>query len=165
MASRLFNAFTDALDYFAKHGGFRDDSSGNLAGNVVVRDIGVISQSRNRIRTGLAETYATATNTVTWNAADNIREVTCLVTATDSAAAPPPSTEGYVLVAVDAPSTAVAAAWLTEVDSASDDAQVYKFLVGERLTLRTSNAVERLDFLPVDVSATLSNIHLWVGAN
>lgn len=150
---------------------FVDPANGKKSLNTrsQITDVGKISQARNRIRTGLAETYAEATNTITFPATANVTEVTSLVTATDSAVAPPASTENYVLVAVNAPNATVAASWLTQVDSQDSDAQVDKFLVGERYTIRvdefSDSVITRLDYLPVDVAATLSAIHLWAGGH
>ena len=140
-------------------------SNGSDIGVVGITDIGPITQSHNRIRTGLAETYAEATNTVTWPESNEIHEVSILVTATDADTVGEKVVENYNLVTVNAPNAVVAAAMLTEVDSASTDAQLEKFKFGEVFVIRSKTVITRLDFLPVDVSTTLSNIHLFVGAH
>lgn len=134
-------------------------------GSAHIINAGVTSQSRNRLRTGIAETYAAATNSCTWNTSDNIREITVLITATDSATAPPLGSENYALLAFNAASDGIAASMLTEADSASDDAQMEKILIGKEYTFRFTTALTRLDVLPVDASTTLSAIHMHVGAH
>lgn len=127
--------------------------------------IGPEGQSRNRLRTAVAETYAEATNTVSWNAADDISEIRVLITAKDGRTTDTaPNTENYALLAFNATNESIANGWLTEVDSEDTDAQVEKILIGERVTFSFSDPLTRLDVLPVDISASLSNIHMFVGA-
>ena len=142
------------------------DSAGNPAVNTTLFSMGASSQSRNRLLTAIAETtYAAATNSMTWSAADNIREVTVLITATNSEASPAINPENYCNVCFNAGNDAIATAWLAEVNSAVDDCQHEKITIGERVTFRFTSPITRLDFLPVDISATLSVIKAFVGAH
>ena len=140
------------------------NSNGDPAGSVVVSDIGPITQSRNRIRTALNETYAEATNTVTFSESDDIHEATCLVTAL-SGVVSDVDAQNYVNVVVNADKESVAVAMLNEADSQDSDTQIDRFLVGERFVIRSKTAITRLDFEPVDKAASMTNIQLWVGAH
>lgn len=122
---------------------------------------GVTSQSKNRLRTAIAETYSATTNSCTWLAADNIKEITVFITATNSISAVP--SENYALLAFNAGSDAIASAWLTEVDSAADDAQLEKIPIGVMVTLRFTSALTRLDALPVDINSSLGETILASG--
>ena len=131
---------------------------------------GPVTQSRNRSRTALAEIYAEATNTVTWNTSDNITELTVYVTATDSqdtaaAGGVGLAAENYALIALNAGNEAIAAAWLSILDSQASDVQYIKIPIGIPTKIYSFSAITRMDAVPVDVSGTLTAITMWVGAN
>ena len=131
---------------------------------------GVTSQSRNRLRTALAEVYARATNGCNWTLAMNVTEITFMCTATDarSSAATadvPNPNDNYYLLAYNAVSEGIAGSMLTEADSSSDDVQHEKFLFGKEYTRRFTTPLLFLDVKPVNVSTTLSAFRLFVGAH
>lgn len=130
------------------------DSSGNPAGSVVVRDVGVISQSRNRNRSSVTSTR----EKVTWTTADNIREITVTALTTDTAASN--DSEGLAFC-VNAGSDAIADAWLTETDVEADDVQYELIKVnGKERTFRFTSALTRLDMVAIGGTDTTFRVHI-----
>ena len=138
-------------------------SNGKPAGLMVISDIGPITQSRNRLQAAVSLTNVPATNSFTWTAAQNIREITVTVTG----AGAPIMVEDYVSFCFNAGSDAIAAAWLptTEVSSIADDVQNEKVLVGESKTFRFTSPLTRLDALAVTGSAAMTSAHVHIGAH
>jgi len=134
------------------------NANGDDAANVIVSDIGSITQSRNRVRTALSETYARVTNAVSWPAANKIHEVNCLVIAVGDE-----SISGYVDMAMNGANETVDKAILTEVDSADTDTQIERFLIGEVFTRRSKTIITDLGFLPVDLTGKLGERVLATG--
>lgn len=145
---------------------FERGSQGKLNQRVNVGDIGPITQSRNRKRLTLSETYAELTNTVKWAESDNIREVSCMVIAT-ATTIDAMLNQSYNRIVVNSANEVIAAAMLVEVDSEDTDDQAEEFGFGYagRIIIRATQPIVRLDVLPVDVGATLSAIKLFVGAH
>lgn len=97
--------------------------------------------SRNRYLSACAVTDVPATNTVTFST--GVTEVTVLVPTTASLTS--------VIAAFDAPSDAVAAAWLTAAVTTTTDAdlQVSRILPNSSRTFRFSDPITRIDFRAV----------------
>ena len=151
-------AWVGVLKYLIANGFFTTTSSGESAGLVAISDIGPITQSRNRLLTAVAKTNVPATNSCTWPAAANIREITI----TPSGVGTTVAGEDYVLVAFNAANDAIAAAWLDDTTSVADDIQFAKVHIGESKTFRFTSAQTRLDNLAV---GGLTTAHVHIGAH
>jgi len=115
---------------------------------LAVKEAFTTGVARGRYLSAVATTDVPATNTVTFTT-PGITEVTVSVPATASLTS--------VLMAVDASSDAVAAAWLTAaVTTAKDfDLQAVRVLPGNVRTFRFSAPVTRLDFRAVGAATPI----------
>ena len=135
---------------------------GSSATPIIISGIGLATQSHNRIQAALAHTtYAAATNSFTWPAANNIREITITVSGTGA----PVVGEDYVLFCFNAGNAAIAEAWVTEASSITNDAQNEKVMVGETKTFWFTSALTRLDGLAYDISGASTAAHVHIGAH
>lgn len=111
-----------------------------MAGYPVVEKFAV-GQARNRYLSACATTDVPSTNTVTFATA--VTEVTVSVPTTASLTS--------VMAVFDAPSDAVAAAWLTEAvtTSTAADLQAVRILPNTTRTFRFTDGLTRIDFRAV----------------
>jgi len=138
-------------------------SDGSNSAGVIIKDVGRIAAAQNRLRTAVAEAYAEATNTVSWVTTDDIREITIIVrgnvTGTDA---------DYARVAFNSDNAAAAATALADgAGSTADetaDVSHEEVPLNTLVTFRFSDALLRLDVLPVDVSASATAFRMFVGA-
>lgn len=137
------------------------DSTTGTAEAVVIDGEGPTSQSRNRNLISVADTYAAATNKMTWNEADNIRQLEILITAAGAG-----TDDSFAAVAINAPSDAVAAVWLDLTqESADEDVQFYKIPINKRVTLRFDSPITRADWAVQPGGYTSGSADIWAGAN
>ena len=87
-----------------------------------------------------------STNTATWTAAEEVTELS--IRAIEATGAASTSALGY-LVVVNAPTAAIALAWLTDAGSASQDVQYEMGYYGEELIIKRTTNITRIDVLPI----------------
>ena len=92
-----------------------------------------------------------ATNTATWTEAEGVTELTINSINSSGTGAALQNDEGY-LVVINAPTAAIAKAWLEDAGAAGQDV-VYEsgITVGEPLVIRRTTAITRIDVLPLNV--------------
>lgn len=132
------------------------DSYGNNNGNIVISDIGPVTQSRNRNKLDV-----TTREKVTWLSANNIREITVTITVIGAQTT---DTHQDVCLGIcfNAGSDAIADAWLTETDTEADDVQYELVKLGESKTFRFTSALTRADFIRIDGA---DNLRVHIGAH
>lgn len=122
------------------------------------------SMARNRHMLAVPNTtYVEANCMVEWQPADDITELN--IFATYNAGTAPANVHetflDYVVACLNAPSPAVAAAWLVPgTEFTTTDAQFIKIPLMQLVTIQSANAIIRLDVLSV---SCVSDI--WIGAN
>ena len=126
------------------------------------------TQSRNRNLIDIAETHpgTSATNTATWTTAENVTELTILVTADNTATTSTISPQStWVAATFNASSDAAALANLDlTIDSATTDVQWFKIPLGVPKVFQFTAPVTRVDFASVDAVGA-GVLDVWIGAH
>lgn len=127
------------------------------------------TQSRNRNQISVADAYNAATNSMTWNVADNITELTIYPTAAQGTGTVDDQNDCFVAVCFNAGNDGIAAAWLDlTLESETQDVQWYKIPIGKPTVVNFTNPVFRADFAVQTqggVGYTAGSTDIWVGAN
>ena len=91
------------------------------------------------------------TNTATWTAAEGVTELTITSINSSGTGSANQNDEGY-LVVINAPTAAIALAWLTDAGAVGQDI-VYEggITAGEPLIIRRTTAITRIDVLPLNI--------------
>lgn len=103
--------------------------------------------SHNRNIAAAATTYASATNSATWNSSLGLKEATIVV---KSATAGALQNDELCLVVFNAPSDAVASNWLSDAGAVGQDVQYYMVPVAVPRTFQFTDALTRVDVLPLN---------------
>lgn len=120
------------------------------------------TQSRNRNIVSCPDAWTSAAqNTRTWLASEKITELTIFPTIAGAGAQ-----DGFVYCVLNAPSDAIAQAWLDPTISTDGiDVQWYKLKIGEHNTIQSAGPITRIDFEVQSNGWTAGSTDIWIGAN
>lgn len=107
---------------------------------------GSAGQAHNRNLAAVATTNVPATNSAIWTS--GVTDLEIVVPATASLTG--------VLVVYDAPSDAVAAAWLSDTGGASSDVAYDRLLPGTTTTKQFTAGITRIDFLAIGAATIVT---------
>jgi len=131
------------------------------------------TQARNRELLGvnaaadITAVVAGDLHTATWTDAENVTEITidvCLGAALASTDTIDPYLE-FIYVVFNAPSSAVAAGWLSELNSPASDTQRYKVYLGKPRIFRFTENITRLDCCRGHLGAGTNDYDVIIEAN
>jgi hypothetical protein len=112
-------------------------------------------QSHNRNINAASSTFAVATNTATWATPVHEVAITPIVTTTQGTAV---FNGQACLVIYDAPSDAVAIAWMADIGNATSDIAYDIVFAGTTLNRLFTSGISRIDVLPIGTGNTVMRV-------